>query len=59
VRDASDIDGLADALRRAFELAAMPDTSVKARAIASRYDMDRMIDKTLALYAGLGIEVRA
>jgi UDP-glucose:(heptosyl)LPS alpha-1,3-glucosyltransferase len=59
VRDASDIDGLADALRRAFELAAMPDTSVKARAIASGYDMDSMIDRTLALYAGLGIEVRA
>ena len=54
VRDAHDIDGLAAALRRALDLAAEPATIGRARAISSNYDMDRMIELTLAVYAGLG-----
>jgi UDP-glucose:(heptosyl)LPS alpha-1,3-glucosyltransferase len=59
VRDAYDIDGLAEGLRRALDLAMEPATIGKTRAIANNYDMDRMIERTLSVYAGLGIESRA
>jgi UDP-glucose:(heptosyl)LPS alpha-1,3-glucosyltransferase len=55
VRDAQDAAGLAEALRRAFDLAAKPATAVAARAIASRFTIDRMIDGMLAVYAKLGL----
>jgi UDP-glucose:(heptosyl)LPS alpha-1,3-glucosyltransferase len=60
VRDAYDIDGLSNAITRAFALAAGPDTLTRARAVANGYDMNAMIDRLLRLYAnlGLGSEVR-
>jgi len=59
VRDAYDIDGLTEALRHALDLATESATIGKARAIANNYDMDRMIEHTLSVHAGLGIESRA
>jgi UDP-glucose:(heptosyl)LPS alpha-1,3-glucosyltransferase len=61
VRDAYDIDGLSDAIARAFTLAVAPDTVTRARAVATGYDMNAMIDRLLVLYAklGLGSEARA
>ncbi|MEX2129662.1 MAG: glycosyltransferase family 4 protein [Xanthobacteraceae bacterium] len=53
VRDACDIAGLAEAVRRALELAGKPATADAARAIASEYDIDRMIERMLSVYAGL------
>ena len=58
VRDAYDTDGLAAALGRALELAALPSTIDAARKIASNYGIDRMIDRTLAVYATLDAGVR-
>jgi UDP-glucose:(heptosyl)LPS alpha-1,3-glucosyltransferase len=54
VADAQDIDGLAKAVRRAFDLAAKPETSAAAHTIASRFTIDRMIDGMLSVYAKLG-----
>jgi UDP-glucose:(heptosyl)LPS alpha-1,3-glucosyltransferase len=59
VRDARDTAGLAEALRRALSLAGKPATAAAARAIASEYDIDRMIERTLEVYAGLGAGIRA
>jgi UDP-glucose:(heptosyl)LPS alpha-1,3-glucosyltransferase len=58
VRDATDIPGLIEALRRALDLATKPSTIDKARVIASHYGMDAMIDRTLSVYAGIGINLR-
>jgi len=58
VRDARDIEGLAQALRRALELAAKPATIEAARAIASEYGIDRMIDRMLSVYGQLGATER-
>jgi UDP-glucose:(heptosyl)LPS alpha-1,3-glucosyltransferase len=58
VRDATDVAGLADALRHAFALAASPATASAARAIASDYGIDRMIERMLVVYAKLGLNAR-
>jgi UDP-glucose:(heptosyl)LPS alpha-1,3-glucosyltransferase len=50
VRDAGDIDGLAAAINRALELATKMTTIERTRAIASEYDMGRMIERTLAVH---------
>jgi UDP-glucose:(heptosyl)LPS alpha-1,3-glucosyltransferase len=54
VRDALDVDGLAEAADRAFALAAKPATAGAASAIASAYGVDEMVERLLALYATLG-----
>lgn len=54
VRDANDIVGLAGAIAIALALADKPDTKERARAIAARFDMDRMVERMLALYEKLG-----
>jgi UDP-glucose:(heptosyl)LPS alpha-1,3-glucosyltransferase len=61
VGDASDVDGIATALNRAFALAADAATVAKARAIAADYSLDAMIDGMLAVYRHLApdLEVRA
>lgn len=56
VRDTYDIDGLSDAVTRAFTLAAAADTVTRARAVANGYDMNAMIDRLLNLYASLGLD---
>jgi UDP-glucose:(heptosyl)LPS alpha-1,3-glucosyltransferase len=53
VRDARDAAGLAESLRCAFDLAAKPATAAAARAIASRFTIDRMIDGMLGVYSSL------
>jgi UDP-glucose:(heptosyl)LPS alpha-1,3-glucosyltransferase len=53
VRDAFDIDGLAHAITRAFELAEKPATAAAARAIAGEYGIEPMIERLLAIYAPL------
>ena len=58
VRDARDIAGLGEALRRAFELAAMPATGAAASAIASDYGIDRMMEQMLSVYVKLGVGAR-
>jgi UDP-glucose:(heptosyl)LPS alpha-1,3-glucosyltransferase len=50
VHDARDIDGLADGLNRALELATKLTTVERARGIANDYDMDRMVARTLAVH---------
>jgi UDP-glucose:(heptosyl)LPS alpha-1,3-glucosyltransferase len=50
VRDARDIDGLAGAINRALELATKLTTIERTRAIASEYDMGRMIERTIAVH---------
>jgi UDP-glucose:(heptosyl)LPS alpha-1,3-glucosyltransferase len=50
VRDALDREGLAEALRAAFDLAAKPQTAARARAIAEEFGIDRMVDRMLVLY---------
>jgi UDP-glucose:(heptosyl)LPS alpha-1,3-glucosyltransferase len=55
VRDTQDTAGLAEALRRAFDLAAKPATTAIARAIASRFTIDRMINGMLGVYSSLGL----
>jgi len=59
VRDTLDIEGLAAALDRAFALAADPATAHAARAIASGYGIDTMVDRMLALYSTLVPELKA
>ena len=54
VRDANDIGGLADAISIALRLSDQPETGQRARAIAARFDMDRMTERMLALYEKLG-----
>jgi UDP-glucose:(heptosyl)LPS alpha-1,3-glucosyltransferase len=54
VCDAHDAAGLAEAVRRAFDLAAKPATAAAARAIASRFTIDRMIDGMLSVHSTLG-----
>ncbi len=49
VRDALDREGLAEALRAAFDLAAKPETAARARAIAEEFGIDRMIDRMIAV----------
>jgi UDP-glucose:(heptosyl)LPS alpha-1,3-glucosyltransferase len=58
VRDAFDVDGMAEALGRAIELAALPKTADAARALVSGYSIETMIEKTLAVYARLGFGAR-
>ncbi len=53
VRDQRDLDGLAEALRRALDLAAKPATIDQARSIASEYGIDAMIERMLPIYAEL------
>jgi UDP-glucose:(heptosyl)LPS alpha-1,3-glucosyltransferase len=55
VCDSQDTAGLAEALRRAFDLAAKPATAAATRAIASRFTIDRMIDGMLSVYSTLGL----
>jgi UDP-glucose:(heptosyl)LPS alpha-1,3-glucosyltransferase len=55
VRDAMDAKGLAEAIDRAFMLAAKPATVDAARAVASGYGVEPMVERLLALYD----EVRA
>jgi glycosyltransferase involved in cell wall biosynthesis len=50
VRDANDTVGLAAAISIALTLAEKADTRERARAIAARFDMDRMAERMLALY---------
>jgi UDP-glucose:(heptosyl)LPS alpha-1,3-glucosyltransferase len=50
VRDALDVEGLAEALDRAFELARDPSTTARARAIALEYGIDAMVERLLAVY---------
>jgi UDP-glucose:(heptosyl)LPS alpha-1,3-glucosyltransferase len=54
VRDALDVDGLAQATDRAFALAAKPATVDAARTIASAYGVEQMVERLLALYDTLG-----
>lgn len=54
VRDANDIDGLAQAIRIALALSDKPDTKERSRAIAARFDMNAMTERMLALYQSLG-----
>jgi hypothetical protein len=53
VRDAHDVAGLAEALRRALELAGKPATTAASRVIAAEYDIDRMVERLLTIYAEL------
>ncbi len=50
VRDALDREGLAEALRTAFDLAAQPETAPRARAIAEAFGVERMVDRMLAVH---------
>jgi UDP-glucose:(heptosyl)LPS alpha-1,3-glucosyltransferase len=50
VRDQRDVEGLAEALRRALDLAANPATIDQARSIASEYGIDAMIERMLPVY---------
>ena len=50
VRDALDREGLAQALRAAFELAAKPETATRARAIAEEFGIDAMVERMLAVH---------
>jgi UDP-glucose:(heptosyl)LPS alpha-1,3-glucosyltransferase len=50
VRDVLDREGLAEALRVAFELAAKSDTVIRARAIAEGFGSNRMVDRMLAVH---------
>lgn len=50
VRDANDIPGLGEAVAIALALAEKPETKQRAQAIAARFDMDRMVERMLALY---------
>lgn len=54
VRDAKDLAGLAEAIKAALTLSERSETRDKARAIAARFDMDRMTERMLALYEKLG-----
>lgn len=50
VRDVLECEGLAEALRAAFALAAKPETAARARLIAEEFSIDRMIDRMLAVH---------
>jgi UDP-glucose:(heptosyl)LPS alpha-1,3-glucosyltransferase len=50
VRDVLDREGLAEALRAAFDLAANPETATRARAIAGEFGVDRMVERMLAVH---------
>ncbi|MBX3518796.1 MAG: glycosyltransferase family 4 protein [Xanthobacteraceae bacterium] len=50
VRDANDIAGLGGAIGIALALSEKPETKQRARDIAARFDMDRMVERMLALY---------
>jgi UDP-glucose:(heptosyl)LPS alpha-1,3-glucosyltransferase len=50
VSDALDSEGLAEALRTAFALAAKPETATRTRAIAEGFGIDRMVDRMLAVH---------
>jgi UDP-glucose:(heptosyl)LPS alpha-1,3-glucosyltransferase len=50
VRDVLDREGLAEALRAAFELAAKPETISRARTIAEEFGIDRMVERMLAVH---------
>jgi UDP-glucose:(heptosyl)LPS alpha-1,3-glucosyltransferase len=54
VRDAYDVDGIAEALRRAFDLAIRPATVAAAHAIAMEYGVDQMVERMLAVYSRIG-----
>ncbi|HRF09879.1 MAG TPA: glycosyltransferase family 4 protein [Xanthobacteraceae bacterium] len=54
VRDANDIDGLAQSITIALALSDKADTKQRARAIAARFDMNAMVERMLALYQSLG-----
>lgn len=54
VRDANDITGLAEAVSIALKLAENPDTAARARAIAARFDTEKMVGRMLSLYEALG-----
>ncbi len=56
LRDAFDVEGLAEAIDRAFALAAKPATVAAARALVSEYGLEPMIERLLALYDELMIE---
>lgn len=58
VREAGDIDGLAEAIAIALALSDRPDTKTRARKIASRFDMNTMVERMLALYEQLAKETR-
>ncbi len=50
VRDANDIAGLAESILIALALSDKSETKERARAIASRFDMNSMAERMLALY---------
>ena len=50
VRDALDREGITEALRAAFALAARPETATLARAIAEEFNIDQMVDRMLAVH---------
>jgi UDP-glucose:(heptosyl)LPS alpha-1,3-glucosyltransferase len=50
VRDALDREGLVEALRAAFDLAAKPDTAARARTITEEFGIDAMVDRMIVLY---------
>lgn len=54
VRNANDIAGLAAAIDTALALSDKPETEKRAREIASRFDMNRMAERMLALYEQIG-----
>ncbi len=53
VRDTYDVQGFADAICRALEMASNTSTTQKARAIASEYGIEPMIDRMLRIYQRL------
>jgi len=53
VRDQCDVEGLAEALRRALDLATKPATVDQARTIANEYGIDAMIERMLPVYGQL------
>jgi UDP-glucose:(heptosyl)LPS alpha-1,3-glucosyltransferase len=57
VRDANDITGLGEAISIALARSGKSETMQRARAIAARFDMDRMAEQMLALYEKLGHRV--
>jgi UDP-glucose:(heptosyl)LPS alpha-1,3-glucosyltransferase len=60
VRDALDREGLAEALRIAFELAVKPDTAARASGIAGAFGIDAMVERVLAVQARVrALEARA
>ncbi len=54
VRDANDVAGLGEAIGIALALSEQAQTRERARDIAARFDMDRMVERMLALYEKLG-----